>query len=305
MNRKPRTLVLAFSATLLLSGCHQTPPPAPANPTSAASNTPAKTYPIRGKIVSVNGDEVMLDHEAIPGFMGAMTMGYKLKDPSIKSELHPGDRITATLLVSPGPDGFDQVLLDQIVVIAQAKPDYKPTVQYHVPQAGDSVPDFKLVNQNGHAIRLSQFRGQALLITFIYTRCNLAEFCPRMSRNFAEVDKALSADPNLYAHTHLLSISFDPTYDTPAVLQTYGIEYLGLHAKETFHHWDFAAPSQKDLPSLTQFFNVGITPGDSQSLTHSLSTVLIDKDGKVTAWYPTNDWRPADIVAQIRQTASA
>jgi protein SCO1/2 len=126
-----------------------------------------------------------------------------------------------------------------------------------------------------------------------------------MSRNFAEIDKALSADPTLYAHTHLLSISFDPAYDTPAVLHTYSAEYLGQHAQDALKHWDFAAPSEKDLPAVTQFFNVGVTPGDSQSLTHSLSTVLIDKDGKVTAWYPTNDWRPADVIAKVRQAATA
>ncbi len=303
---KPRKLIFSLSALLLLGGCRQTPPPAPATPAPAASATPAgKTYPIRGKIVSVTGDEVMLDHEAVPGFMGAMTMAYKLKDPSIASELHPGDRITATLFVFPGPDGFEQVQLDKIVVIAQAKPDYKPTVQYHVPQAGDDVPDFKLLNQSGRSIHLSQFHGQALLITFIYTRCTLPDFCPRMSRNFADIDKALSADPALYAHTHLLSISFDPAYDTPAVLRTYGDEYLGPHAKDAFKHWDFAAPTEKDLPVLTQFFNVGVTPGDSKSLTHSLSTILIGKDGKVAAWYPTNDWRPADILVQVRHAATA
>jgi protein SCO1/2 len=304
----PRKLVSVLSALVLLSGCHQTPPAAPANPTPAASTTPApaaKTYPIRGKVVSVNGASVMLDHEAVPGFMEAMTMAYKLKDPSIASELHPGDHITANLLVTKDADGFNAILLYNIVVIAQAKPDYKPSVQYHVPQAGDSVPNFKLVNQNGRSIQFNQFQGKVLLITFIYTRCQLAEYCPRMSRNFADINQALSADPNLYARTHLLSISFDPGYDTPAVLHTYGTEYLGQHAKEAFSHWDFAAPTEKDLPAVTQFFNVGVTPGDSQSLTHSLSTILIGKDGKVAAWYPTNDWRPADILAQIRQAASA
>ncbi len=247
----------------------------------------------------------MLDAEAVPGFMDAMTMAYKLKDPSVASELHPGDRITANLLVTKSADGFDDALLDNIVVIAQAKPDYNPSVQYHVPQPGDSVPNFKLINQSGRSIHFNQFQGKVLLITFIYTRCQLAEYCPRMSRNFAEINQALSTDPNLYAHTHLLSISFDPAYDTPAVLNAYGTRYLGQHAKDAFNHWDFAAPTEKDLPALTQFFNVGVTPGDSQSLTHSLSTVLIGKDGKVDAWYPTNDWQPADILAQIRHAATA
>ena len=267
-----------------------------------------KTYPIRGRIVSVQGSDIMLDHEAVPGFMEAMTMSYKLKDPSIASELHPGDRITATLLVSKDPDGFNTVLLDKIVVVAQAKPDYKPAVQYHVPQPGDVVPDFKLLNQSARPIHLGQFHGRVLLVTFIYTRCPLADFCPRMSRNFAEVDKALASDPALYAQTHLLSISFDPAYDTPAVLSSYGKAYSGHgddpSSKNIFKHWDFAAPSEKDLAALTQYFNVGITPGDEGSINHSLSTVLIGKDGKIAAWYPSNDWKPEEVVAQVKLAAA-
>ncbi len=297
----PQKLLLALCFTLLLAGCRQSKSTPAA---TVAPSGPVTTYPIRARIVSVKDASVLLDHEAIPGFMEAMTMSYKLKDPSIISELHPGDRITGTLLVTKDADGFNTVLLDKIVVIAQAKPDYKPAVQYHVPQAGDSVPDFKLVNQSARTLQLSQFQGKVLLVTFIYTRCPLAEFCPRMSQNFVEIDQALSADPALYAHTHLLSISFDPSYDTPQVLRTYGESYTHKRGPQAFQHWDFAAPQQDDLAALTQFFNVGITPGESKTLNHSLSTVLIGKDGRIVAWYPNNDWKPADVVTQIRQSAA-
>ena len=178
-------------------------------------------------------------------------------------------------------------------------------VQYHVPNPGDAVPDFRLLNQSGRAISLSQFKGKALLITFVYTRCPFADFCPRMSRNFADIDKSLSADPALYNQTHLLSISFDPAYDTPAVLRSYGGAYTGNYTKERFTHWDFAAPSEKDLSAVTQFFNVGVTGNDPKTLTHSLSTILIGKDGKVAAWYPTNDWDPKEILDAIKKAAAA
>ncbi len=264
-----------------------------------------KSFPVRGRIVATDATHVTLDHEAVPGFMEAMTMAYKLKDPSIVSELHPGDRITATILVQQDAAGFKSPELDNIVVIAQAKPDYKPQVQYHTPQAGDAVPDFKLLNQNGRRIDLAQFKGKVLLATFIYTRCQMAEFCPRMSTNFAEIDKALATDPALYAKTHLLSISFDPGYDTPAVLKKYGSAYTGRFAKEDFAHWDFAAPSKGDLSEVAQYFAVGLQDaGDPKTLTHSLSTVLIGKDGKVVEWYPTNDWKPAEMVAAVRAAAA-
>src|ERR1019366_7784018 len=210
-----------------------------------------KTFPIRGKIVSVDAAKgsVMLDHEAVPGFMEAMTMSYKLKDANVASELHPGDRITATLLVRKTADGYEDPQLDQIVVTAQARPDYKPSVQYHVPAAGDAVPDFKLVNENGRTIHMAQFKGRVVLLTFIYTRCPLADFCPRMNKNFAEIDNALAGDAKLYGETHLLSISFDPKFDTPAILKSYGGIYTGGSAAK-FAHWDFAAPPDGELDTM-------------------------------------------------------
>jgi protein SCO1/2 len=264
-----------------------------------------KTFPIRGKIVSVDAvkGSVLLNHEAVPGFMDAMTMAYKLKDPTVASELHPGDRITAKLLVRKVGDDYEDAMLDEIVVTAQARPDYKPTMNYHVPTAGDAVPDFKLVNENGKTIHLSQFKGRVVLLTFIYTRCPLADFCPRMNKNFAQIDQALAADKKLYGETHLLSISFDPKFDTPAILKRYGGIYTGGKAA-TLAHWDFAAPSESDLPALEQFFDVGVTPGDAGTLTHSLSTAVIGKDGKVRAWYPTNEWTPEEVLAAMKGAAA-
>src|ERR1700690_3277013 len=76
---------------------------------------------------------------------------------------------------------------------------------------------FKLLNQSGKTIAVDQFRGKVLLVTFIYTRCPLPDYCIRLSRNFANIQHQLAADPKLYNKTHLLSISFDPAHDTPKV----------------------------------------------------------------------------------------
>jgi protein SCO1/2 len=296
VSRKP-LILLAF--LVLLPGCRQNTPPTVSKQASAA-----QTFTIRGRVVSTDATHVTLDGEDVPGFMEAMTMDYKLADPSVVSELHPGDRITAKVLANKIGDDYGDVRLDDIVVIAQARPDYKPPVSYHVPTAGDVVPDFKLLNQSDRTIHLDQFKGKIVLMTFIYTRCQLADFCPRMSHNFADIDKALAADPALYKQTHLISVSFDPTYDTPKVLRSYGGAYTGNYTNERFLHWDFAAPTEKELPAMTQFFNVGVTPGDSKSLTHSLSTVLIGKDGKIVDWYPTNEWKPEEILAAIKKSAA-
>jgi protein SCO1/2 len=193
--------------------------------------------------------------------------------------------------------------LSDIVIVAQARPDYKPAMQYHLPMPGDVVPNFTLLNQSGKRIDLKQFRGRVLAMTFIYTRCPLSDYCPRMSHNFAEIDKALEADPKLYKATHLLSVSFDPGYDTPKVLKSYGEAYTGRYTQETFGHWDFAAPSAAELPKMEEAFSVGVTPGQNGTLQHSLSTLVIGRDGKVVAFYPTNDWTPAEVLAKMKAAA--
>ncbi len=284
---------------MMLAGCQR----APQSAGQSTSDSSYKTYKLRGKVVSTDAatGEVTVDHEAIPGFMEAMTMPYKLKDAGILSELHPGDVITADLMVSQGADA--EVWLDHIVVVGQAKPDYKPKVSYHVPAPGDMVPDFKLRNQDGRAIHLNQFRGKELLITFIYTRCPLPNFCPLVTHNFAIIDRRLQSDPTLYDKTHLLCVSFDPDNDTPERLRAYGATYIGSDAKGAFAHWDFAVPEKPELAKLAQYFDVGFSPGADNSITHTLSTTLIGADGKVVRFYPGNDWTVEQVLTDVKQRA--
>jgi len=292
--------LFAFSLlVVVLAGCH----PGHQNSSATEASSSFKIYKLRGKVVSTNAGtgEVTLDHEAIPGFMDAMTMPYKLKDASILSELHPGDVITADLLVSQNADA--DVLLDHIVVVAQGKPDYKPAVIYHVPAPGDTVQDFALRNQDGRLIHLDQFRGKELLITFIYTRCPLPDFCPRVTHHFAAIEKQLAADPALNARTHLLSVSFDPEHDTPERLRAYGAQYIGSDAKGAFAHWDFAVPQKPVLLEMAKYFDLGMTAGPDESITHTLSTTLIGRDGKVVRFYPGNEWTPEEVMADVKQAA--
>jgi protein SCO1 len=290
-------LISAFLACFVLTGCRS------GQSSQDQSNVGVKVYHVRGKVISTDAPHaiVVLDHEAIPDFMEAMTMPYQLKEPSIISELHPGDVITADVLVSKS--GQQTVLLDHIVVVAQSKPDYKPAVNYHLPTAGDSVPDFKLRNQDGRAIHLTQFKGKTLLVTFVYTRCPLPNFCPLVTRNFAAIDKQLAGDPKLYAKTHLLCVSFDPEHDTPTVLRAYAAQYIGGDAKSAFAHWDFAVPSKAELIEMAKFFNVGMSDGENGTITHTLSTTVIGPDGKVVQFYPGNEWTPDELLADVKKLA--
>jgi protein SCO1/2 len=297
VNRLPVVLLSLLSICFVaVVGCYH-------SDTETASTAPQqfKTYPMRGKIVSTNTatGEVTIDHQAIPGFMEAMTMPYKLRDTRILTELHPGDLITADVLVSQTADAA--VYVDHFVVIGQAKPDYRPAVQYHVPQTGDKVPDFRLVNEDGHPIHMAQFHGKALLLTFIYTRCPLPDFCPRVTHDFAVLEKSLALNPALYAKTHLLCASFDPDGDTPARLKGYGETYMGSMAPKAFAHWDFAVSSKAELQPMAQWFDVGLTSEPDGTITHTLSTTLIGPDGKVVRFYPGNEWTPEQVLSDVQK----
>jgi protein SCO1/2 len=286
----PSVILFGFG---LLQGCRSGSTAGDEQPIAIPSD--AKNYQLKGIVVSSDATKgvVEVDSEAIPGLMGAMTMPYKLAQPGVASELHPGDHITARLRVADSGS-----LIDQIDVTAQAKPDYKPIKAYNVPTNGEAVPDFKFLNQSGKTIAVDQFRGKALLVTFIYTRCPLPDYCIRMSSNFATIQKQLAADPQLYGRTHLLSISFDPAYDTPQVLHSYGTAYAG---NTGLSHWDFAAPPPAELDAVEQFFDVGVSSGSNNTLTHSLSTAVITPEGKIFRWYPNNDWTPSAVVDDVKQ----
>src|ERR1700759_1200305 len=133
--------LLGAASLVGLDGCNGS-----ARPTTNSS----KQYPIRGTVVRVDAQDGQLElqHDAIPGLMEAMTMSYPVTDRSALSELHPGDKIVATVLADPSSQGPVNLRLSEIVVIAQAKPDYAQAVQYHVPSAGDEVPNFALLNQS-------------------------------------------------------------------------------------------------------------------------------------------------------------
>jgi protein SCO1 len=298
-------IVSAAVLLAILTGCRAGSTPEQ----PMAQDAQTKVYHLRGKVIAADPatGQVTLQHEAIAGYMDAMTMPYKLKDPGILSELHPGDELTADLLVQQGGDG--DVALDHIVVIAQAKPDYRPTVLYHVPEPGDQVPDFTLRNQDGRTIHLNQFRGKTVLVTFIYTRCPQPNFCPLITRNFAAINRELEADPGLYAKTHLVCVSFDPDNDTPARLRAYGATYIGgdtttRKAGDAFAHWDFAAPDKPELKKMALYFDVGVTSGPDDTITHTLSTTLIGPHGKVAQFYPGNEWTPDQVMNDVKRVVA-
>jgi protein SCO1/2 len=159
-------------------------------------------------------------------------------------------------------------------------------------------PNFSLVNQDDHAIRLHQYHDKVLLLTFIYTRCPIPRGCPQMVGIFAEIEQALQQDPQLQAKTHLLSISFDPVHDTPALLRDYGSYYTT--GPEGFTHWEFASGTVEQVQAITQFFGLRSLP-TGELITHFPRTAVVSPEGKVVKVYTDNSWTAADLLHDVRR----
>ncbi|PYY16143.1 MAG: redoxin, partial [Acidobacteria bacterium] len=254
----------------------------------------AHHYALHGRIMSVDklGHELIIDHDAIPGFMEAMTMPYPVADDAMLEQVGPGDEIRADLKVED-----EHIAIDKLDVVKKAAPGSAPVPKpMHVPTTGEQAPGAPLI-----AVFNEWFIH--LLITFFYTRCRLNDYCPRVNGSFAAVNKSL-AGSGLYGKTHLLSVSFDPEHDTPEVLRSYGAAYTERYSKEDFKHWEFASAPKSQMRQLADFFGV-FYEKDGDRITHSLSTAVIGPDGKIEEWYPGNSWKTEELLAAISETTTA
>ena len=251
-------------------------------------------YELKGKVVVVEKDKhlVTISHEDVKGLMPAMTMPFTVPSKADLDFIVPEDQVTATLVV----DGAQSWLENLFVVRTTGT----PTVATNVAEAnkGDAVPNYVLKNQDGKEIRLRDYHGKALLLTFIYTRCPLPDYCTLMSSNFAQVDRQLQQSPDLYAKTHLLSVSIDPNFDTPQVLRSYGAAHTERYEAETFSHWEFASGEQ--VKEMAQFFGLRYFTEKDQII-HGLKTVIINPDGKVVKVYTGNDWKPEEVTNELKR----
>jgi len=266
------------------------------------SGVNGRRFELNGNVVSVDAGRrrVTVSHEEIPGFMPAMTMPFAVKEDWALSVLAPGQSLRATLVVEG-----DRSWLEGITIIqsSQQGTSGAPAPAPREPAPGASLPDFKLVNQDGGRIHLHQYLGRVLLVTFIYTRCPLPDFCPRMSMNFAQIQSILQKDPGLQSRVHQLSISFDPEYDTPQVLREYGQAYSAGARAGNFRDWEFATGTADEVRELANFFGLEYKE-DSGQIVHTLRTALIGPDGKLVRLYRGNDWTPAELLDQIRRVAN-
>ena len=256
-----------------------------------------RTFRGRGVIekVEVEKGEVVVRHEAIAGYMDAMTMPFHVGDAMALRKLRAGDAITFRLNVGAHEGWIDEIKVGQSAVsppaAASTVPDLTPI------QPGQPFPSASLMDERGKSLDLSSYRGQALAITFIFTRCPYPTFCPLMTENFGAVQKALASDAAGPKNWQLLSITLDPEHDTPAAL----LNYAALHKADPAH-WRFATGKLRDITTLA--LRCGLSFWDENGgIQHNLRTIVIDAKGIVRQVFTDNAWKPEELASALQSAA--
>lgn len=258
------------------------------------------TFKLRGEVVGLSPEKgrMTIAHEEIPDYMQAMTMPFKIKDSTLFAGIEVGDTVEGTLAVSR-----TESWIANLAVVGKGESTQlsaEDVLFRKLYREGEALPDFAFTNHEGKRIRLSDFRGRVLAFTFIYTRCPLPDFCIRMSNHFAKIQKALKSDRSLDGTWHLLTISFDPDFDTPAVLKKYGETYGA-----DFTSWDFATDDIRSVTALADGLNLTLEEDEGGLIAHNLRTAVLDAKGNLAKIFVGNEWTPDDVVQEVRNQVRA
>ncbi len=306
----PKPIFLLVWLAAIATACLPQPPAGetPVKPvvTTNAPVAAIQSYAVKGEVkeLKIDGKTVVIKHEEIPGYMAAMTMPFEVRDPKELAGLQAGDKVTFRLQVTD-TDGW----IDHVTKVGRVTTMELPSRTNTFRQVrdvdplseGDLMPNYNFTNQLGQAVSLGEFKGQAVAFTFIFTRCPFPVYCPRMSENFSAAYKKMIARPGGETNWHLLSISFDPAFDTPAVLKRYATRYQYDPAR-----WSFVSGALIELDAITEQFGLSFTRDESGiNFNHNLRTVVVDAAGRIQKILIGNEWKPDELVEELVKAAAA
>jgi protein SCO1/2 len=290
--------LLAAGALALLSaaGCSRSG----ANATVSAPQE--KRYPLTGEVIRVDAVRKVLvvQHDEIKGFMPAMTMEFSVSAGDVAAA-KPGERIRAELVPSDkGNWRLEKIWPDDqaaaAAIAAQAAALRQDTLirgQSAYREIGEKIPDFALYDQEARVVQSARFHGKQIMMNFIFSRCPVATMCPASTLKMMGTQKL--ARESGVANIEFISITLDPAYDTPAVLKDYAA-YRGIDTS----NFSFLTGPENAIKDLLTQFGV-IAEFDGNLLKHTLSTLLIDENGRIIHRADGSAWEPQDFVAKMHQ----
>lgn len=262
-------------------------------PQAETAETAARTFSARGVILDIdtNTPRVTIQHEAITGYMDAMTMPFSVKDVGLLNELKRGDRVNFQLHVTADASWVDH--FQKIGTVSLPENTNRSPAEAMSTPPDKTLLDYKFTNELGQAVSFHDFRGQALAVTFFYTRCPLPEYCPRLSKNFQAASQKLKATANAPTNWHFISVSFDPQADTPQILKSYGEMY-----KYDPAHWSFFTGPQDKIAALARGSGISYET-DGATINHNFRTLIIDPEGHLQMVFPVSGDLSDQIVSEI------
>ena len=235
--------------------------------------------------VDPGGGVLTVSHDPIPGFMDAMVMPFAVARAEELKDVRPGDRVSFRLTVAR-----DRSRIDKIRILSAAPADSglilspaKPTLV----GLGEPVPDFTLTDQNGQATSLRSLRGQVVAVAFIYTRCPLPDYCPRVMMNQSALRDRFKE--RLGTDLTLLTVTFDPKYDTPGTLKQYAARY-----DADVRGWHLLTGAAAEIERVCSLFGVEFWP-DEGLITHTLQAAVIDREGRLAATAEGKEFSPRQL----------
>jgi protein SCO1 len=270
----------------------------------------AQRFEATGLVLRVDPEHqtLLVSHEAIPGYMEAMIMPWRVREHKELDNLRPGEMIRFTLVVTK-TSSYLANIRERPYESMERDPDENRRLRMldAAMQAGlgspgtlgngQPVPDFTLIDQNNNQVSLSQFRGKVVALTFIYTRCPLPDYCLRLTNNFGRLQKRFAARTG--KDLVLLSISFDPDHDQPDVLAHYANVW-----KANAAGWHFLTGPLSSVKQVCGLFGMNFWP-DEGLLTHSLHTVIIGRDGRLVANLEGNQFSAEQLGDLVETTMTS
>lgn len=263
---------------------------------ACSSDPPARKYELTGQVLVVHEktNYLTIKHEDITGFMPGMTMNFAVAPVSLMAGRTPGELIRATLEVTDATGVITAITRTGMAPIPASDADSMAAVMLNV---GDHVPDTAFIDQQDKRRAISEWKGYFTVLTFIYTQCPLPTYCPLMDQNFATIQRSAAEDPVLKGKIRLVSVSFDPDVDTPAVLRAHAARRKADPAV-----WTFLTGDRVTMERFAARFGVSVKrpTAESKEITHNLRTAIIGLEGRILKLYSGNDWTPSTVLADLR-----
>lgn len=158
---------------------------------------------------------------------------------------------------------------------------------------GDYLPDFAMIDQDGRFLQIRELQGKAFVLNFIFTRCTVPTMCPASTTRMSDLQTA-AAEAGL-DDLHFVTITFDPTFDSPGILRQYangyGIDLANFH---------LLTGTEEVVQDLLRQFGI-LTMEEDGTINHTMATLLVDVTGRVAFRKEGSSWTSAEFMKAAKK----